>query len=450
MKRILALGIAGVVAAWLLALGLGASLADASTLAALSALAALAVGALGAILLATRWRRRPVAAQLGLVSGVTVAAVAAGTLVASADMFLSTAGTEDLLVVLASAGTAGAVVAQLLAGRIREAVRRLAALAERIGAEPAAGDQVRVSTHGVPAPRNDAKAPTANVPTKELATLAAQLEEASDRLRAAQASERALEASRRELMTWISHDLRTPLAGIRAMAEALEDGVADDAETVARYHRCLQVEVSRLAGMVDDLFQLSRISSGTLRMELEPVVLADLVSDALAVAGRVAEAKGVGLRASPIDPGVKVSLATAEFLRILHNLFENAARHTPSGGTVSLETVFGADEVALSVRDSCGGIPEADLVRVFEAGFRGDAARTLPGSPSPGNTSPGNTSAGSPSGRVPGAQAGLGLAIAQGLAEAHGGRIEVRNEGAGCCFCLHLPLGSLPLGVPAR
>lgn len=393
--------------AWLLAVALGNSLWDAAVLALISALAALAVGAAGAVLLLTRWQHRPVAAHLGILTAITVAAVAAGTLVASADMFLSPSGTEDLLVVLVSSGTVGAVVAQLMAGRMAGAVRRLAALATRMGEAP--------SSH----------CDRGMVPTEELAALGAQLVEVSDRLHAAQVNERTLETSRRELLAWISHDLRTPLSGIRAMAEALEDGVANDQDTVSRYHRGLQVEVERLETMVDDLFQLSRITGGLLHMELETVILSDLVSDALAAAGPVAAGKGVRLLAHPLDPGLKLELATAEFLRLLHNLLENAIRHTPAGGQVSLSAETTGHQVVLAVRDGCGGIPADDLGRVFDLAFRGDPART-------------------PAAGRPGTQAGLGLAIAQGLAQAHGGHIAVRNEGAGCCFRLHLPLRPVP------
>lgn len=408
MRRLVGLGVGGVIVAWLLAVGLGDSVGVATVLAGISASAALVVGIAGVALLMTSWRQLPVASQLGTIIAITVAAVAAGALAAGAAMFLPLAGTEDLLVVLVSAGAVGAVVAQLVAGHMAGGIHRLGVLAARMGEGP-----LSLGGHRP-------------VPTRELAALADRLEEVSGRLYAVQARERALEAGRRELLAWISHDLRTPLSGIQAMAEALEDGVAGDRETVARYHRNLQIEVTRLAAMVDDLFQLSRISSGVLDLKSEVVVLADLVSDALAVAGPVALAKGVRLDARPIDPGIKLDLSTAEFLRVLHNLLENALRHTPEGGQVALEAACGKGEVVLMLRDGCGGIPPNDLGRVFEAGFRGDPART----PSPPR----------PSSEGAGARAGLGLAIAQGLAAAHGGRIVARNEGGGCCFCLHLPL----------
>ena len=232
--------------------------------------------------------------------------------------------------------------------------------------------------------------------------------------------ERSLDASRRELVAWISHDLRTPLAGIQALTEALEDGVVTDPETVSRYYRTIKSEVTRLDGMVDDLFRLSRIHSGLLNLNLELVSLNDVVSDALALVGPMAKAKGVHVVGQVEGTSAKVRLSTTEFLRILRNLLENALRHTPAGGEVSVRARVNDDETVLTVRDGCGGIAEADLARVFELSYRGDAAR----SPKPDK------------------RAGLGLAIAQGLVHAHGGDIEVANESGGCCFTVRLPLAA--------
>src|SRR5207253_6633093 len=117
--------------------------------------------------------------------------------------------------------------------------------------------------------------------TAELDGLRRELTTTADRLAESRERERALERSRRELVAWVSHDLRTPLAGLRAMAEALEDGVATDP---ARYHHRIRVEADRLAALVDDLFELSRIQAGALRLTLERVPVADVVSDALASA----------------------------------------------------------------------------------------------------------------------------------------------------------------------
>ena len=172
--------------------------------------------------------------------------------------------------------------------------------------------------------------------------------------------------------------------------------------------------------MVDDLFRLSRIHSGLLNLNLELVSLNDVVSDALVLVRPMAKAKGVHVVGRVEEGSAKVRISTTEFLRILRNLLENALRHTPAGGEVSVLARVTDDGTVMTVRDGCGGIAKADLVRVFELGYRGDAAR----SPEPDK------------------RAGLGLAIAQGLVQAHGGDIEVANESGGCCFTVRLPLAA--------
>jgi signal transduction histidine kinase len=246
--------------------------------------------------------------------------------------------------------------------------------------------------------------------------------------------ERALEASRRELVAWVSHDLRTPLAGLRAMAEALEDGVVDEPSQVAAYHTALRQGADRLAGMVDDLFELSRIQAGALRLHLDTVPLADLVSDAVAAVGPAAARKRVQVLADRTTTWPTVRGSDAELGRVLRNLLANAVRHTPADGAVvvaagTASTANAAAESAggqmawLSVQDSCGGIPDTDLPRLFDVAYRGETARTPADAPDP----------------LAGG-AGLGLAIARGLVEAHHGSIAVQNAGAGCRFIVHLPL----------
>ena len=232
--------------------------------------------------------------------------------------------------------------------------------------------------------------------------------------------ERQMEASRSELVAWVSHDLRTPLAGLRAMAEALEDGVVGDPETIADYHRRIRVEADRMASLVDDLFELSRINAGALRLSLASVSLGDVVSDAVASAAPVAAARGVHLVAAEAGwPTVYGS--EPELSRVVANLLRNAIRHTPSDGTVTL--TGGQDGVGgwLAVTDSCGGIPAADLPRVFDVAFRGAAARTPA-------TAEGEGGGG-----------GLGLAIVRGLVEAHRGQVAVSNVDGGCRFVVSLP-----------
>jgi signal transduction histidine kinase len=269
--------------------------------------------------------------------------------------------------------------------------------------------------------------------------LASGLERARRRVEAMTDRERALERSRRELVAWVSHDLRTPIAGIRAMVEALDDGVVDEPGEVKRFHLQLVSEADRLARLVDDLFELSRIEADALQLTLEPVPLGELVSDAVASAAIVAQAKGVRLDGRLVGGGrwPAVIGSAPELTRIVHNLLDNAIRHTPPGGAVevvvrtdpaALPGGAGPDTVAgngrrrgfaeVSVRDECGGIPTDELDRVFDLAYRGDMARTP-------------VSAGG---------AGLGLAIARGLAEAHEGDIAVHNEPGGCRFTVRLPL----------
>lgn len=235
--------------------------------------------------------------------------------------------------------------------------------------------------------------------------------------REARARERAAEASRRELVAWISHDLRTPLAGIRAMAEALHDGVVSAPADVSAYAARIRGETERLSGLVDDLFELSRITAGALQLTLSAVPLGDVVSEAVAASGPVAASRGVRIRAAagvwPVVHGSDPELA-----RVIRNLLSNAIRHTPSDGTVVVAAGVDGGEAWLRVDDSCGGIPEADLNRVFDVAFRGSKART------------------------PGDGAGLGLAIARGLVEAHAGHITARNHGPGCRFEVRLPLSA--------
>jgi signal transduction histidine kinase len=249
----------------------------------------------------------------------------------------------------------------------------------------------------------------------ELADTARTLAESRDR-------ERALESSRRELVAWVSHDLRTPLAGLRAMAEALEDGVAAAPE---RYYKQIRIEVDRLAGMVDDLFEISRLQAGAPSARSDRVSLDDLVSDCVAALEPVAGLQGVRLLGRATDAAEVVGNG-AELNRALTNLLVNAIRHTAPDGTVEITVRSTGESTApaaeVTVRDECGGIAPADLARVFEVGFRGEAART----PQPGL----------------GGGAGLGLAITRGIVTAHDGSVEVHNATGGCTFTVRLPLAS--------
>ena len=233
------------------------------------------------------------------------------------------------------------------------------------------------------------------------------------------ATERAAESSRRELVAWVSHDLRTPLAGIRAMSEALEDAVIVDPVEVVDYARRINTESIRLSGMVDDLFELSKIHAGALKLTFHDIPVQDLVADVLESTAPVARKRGVLLSARAEGGWPIVFGSDAELARVLRNLLVNAVRHTPDDGSVTLVAGTDNGQAWLAVQDGCGGIPAPDLPRVFDVAFRGSGAR----SPMPDA-----------------AGAGLGLAIARGLVQAHGGVIAVENRGPGCRFEVRLPI----------
>jgi signal transduction histidine kinase len=231
-------------------------------------------------------------------------------------------------------------------------------------------------------------------------------------------AERRSERSRRELVAGMSHDLRSPLAGIGALADSVLDGIVHRPDEVQDYVRRIQSETGRMTEMVEDLFQLSRATSGTLQLKLRQLPLAEIASDAVAAEAAVARATGVDVHAVAPEDWPLVHASDADLARVLRNVVANAVRHTPAGGSVVL-TAGGLDGGGawLRVDDECGGIPPHDLGRIFEVGYRGTGART------------------------PGAHggAGLGLAIARGLMSAQNGGISVVNRGPGCRAELVLP-----------
>jgi signal transduction histidine kinase len=234
--------------------------------------------------------------------------------------------------------------------------------------------------------------------------------------------QQAAESARRELVAWISHDLRTPLAGIRAMTEALTDSVVADPDEVAQYARQIGAQTQRLTDMVDDLFQLSRISAGALQLTLSAIPLGEVVSEAVAAEAVTASRKGVRLEADASSEWPVVQGSDPELARVVRNLLSNAIRHTPPDGTVVVAAGARDGHAWLRIDDACGGIPETELDRVFDVAFRGNTARTPGPADEPG--------------------AGLGLAIARGIVDAHAGRIEARNHGPGCRFEVMLPLAA--------
>jgi signal transduction histidine kinase len=247
----------------------------------------------------------------------------------------------------------------------------------------------------------DARAPEGG--PAELAELAGSFNEMGENLKR-------LFDSRRELVAWASHDLRTPLANMQAMLEALEDGLGEPEE----YVPALREQVRLLSQLVDDLFELARIDADALTLELRRLPLAPVVSSSLRGVEAEARLRHVRL-ASDVDEALTARFAPEKVERVLMNLLTNALRHTPGDGSVAVraETLHG--EVRVAVEDTGEGLDAETRDRMFERFWRGDRSRTSRG-------------------------AGLGLAIARGLVEAHGGRIWAEDrEGGGARVCFTLP-----------
>jgi signal transduction histidine kinase len=323
----------------------------------ISAAVAAAVGVAGAVVVLAIARVKMTVAAIAAPL-VVVLSVAAGVLAGAASMLLSSTDLTGLLLVILATVPAAVAVGVVIAARIQSTARaaaRAAAVAE---------------------------------------------------------TERRVEAQRRDLVAWVSHDLRTPLAGIRATAEAVQDGVlADPVSAAASIRR----DALRMSAMVDDLLTLSRLQAPSVALDRTDVDLGDLVSDTVAGLRPIADAAGVTLTGGA-PTGLRTTVASPELRRAIANLVVNGIRHTPPGGAVDTTVAVTDGRAVVAVADGCGGIPDEDLAHVFETGWRGTAARR------------------------PDAGAGLGLAIVREVAEAHRGSATVKNTGRGCVFELSLAL----------
>ena len=348
-------------------------------------------------LLLTPIRRRSLTGLLASLVLTGAAASAGALLGAMHAMLVSWSDWKSVVVIMALSGAVTAAAAYAVGRRLVSDNRSLQQAVAEVGAGRVPAADGRRLTAEVERVRN------------ELRSTATALAETRER-------EHALESARRELVAWVSHDLRTPLAGLRAMAEALEDGVVDDPEI---YVKRIISSVDRLNRMVEDLFELSRIQAGELSHPTEPVELRDLVEDCLATLEPLAVANGVQLDAA-VDSPPSVLGSAPELTRALTNLVANGIRHTRDGGEVVVRAAAAGGAAELIVRDECGGLPQEHLGRVFDVGFRGEEART----PQDGLHPPG---------------AGLGLAITRGIVEAHRGTVDVRNTDIGCEFRIVLP-----------
>ncbi len=347
------------------------------------------------------WMRRSPKLVWTLMAGYLLAGVLTflNVLVTARLMFLSR---HDLLlatVLLVFAAIIAAALGYLLSGSVVAAIARL----NRAAREVAGGDlDVEVPVEG----------------SDEVAALAASFNEMTSRLREAERTRLEVEAARRDLLAAVGHDLRTPLASVRVIVEALADGVVDDPETVARYLRTAQGHLNALSHLVDDLFMLAQLDSGGVELERQPNSMTDLISDTLQSFSVRAEQQEVTLRGEP-DATVDVAIFDARSIeRALANLVENALRYTPPGGEVVLRSAGTPGGLSVSVSDTGPGIADADLPRVFERFYRGEASRS----------------------RATGGS-GLGLAIVKAVVEAHAGSVSVETaRGRGTTFSFVLPV----------
>jgi len=312
------------------------------------------------------------------------------------------ASEHDLLlaiVLLVFAGGMAMVLGYFLSSTVTERIHLLKAASEQL----AQGDlQARVSVSG----------------RDEVATLATTFNRMAAQLQTADQKQRELESLRRDLIAWVSHDLQTPLTSIRAILEAISDGVVEDPDTVKRYLNTAQRDVQNLSALIDDLFQMAQLDAGGFPLNSVEASLSDLLSDTLESFTQLARQSEITLEGevdSDVDP---VCMDTQAIGRVLNNLLGNALRHTPPQGHVRVRVHRSAGGVEVTVSDTGAGIRAEDLPHIFERFYRGDASRS----------------------RSRGAGAGLGLAIARGIVQAHGGEIRVESQnGKGTQFTFMIP-----------
>jgi signal transduction histidine kinase len=361
---------------------------------ALLLLPAVALSALAGALAAPLLMRSPLRGRLVALALVATLVGLANLAVIARLMFLSAHDAAQIALLLVYSTAAGIGVALAGARTSITAVERLAATARRL----AAGDL------GARAGRLGAD--------PELEVVAAGLDEMAARLSASLKRHRAAEEQRRDLVTAVSHDLRTPLAGLRAMVEAIDEGVVDDPPTIRRYVAEMRGAVDSLVVLVDDLFELVQLDAGPLAAESERARLDEVVGSAVAACDAQATEKGLALETKLDGAAAQCS---PRVTRVIQNLIQNAIRHTPADGTVRVEAHRMRDRIEVVVEDSGEGIERAALDRIFDPFWRGDAARAGPG-------------------------AGLGLALAKRIVEALGGRIVVESEPTrGSRFAVLLP-----------
>ena len=319
---------------------------------------------------------------------------------ASRAMFISSHDYRLFLVLLVLACGIALVVGDQLVAPVARDIQRLGAVAEAV----ADGDLTqRTDIH-----RSD-----------EVGRAAVAVDRMVARLADAQREREAVAGARQHLLSSVSHDLRTPLAAMRAAVESVRDGVADDPD---RYLALVEHHLTTMEQLLDQLHQYARIESGQAARHREVVSLSELADETVETLTPIADRRGITLVATADGPA-HASVNATEMSRVLRNLLDNAIRHSPAGGRVLLRVRDGAS-VVVSVTDEGPGFPDSFRPIAFEPFTRADEARGAGGS------------------------SGLGLAIAKALVEGHGGTIRL-GTGPGGDVIIELPaVARRPGGTP--
>jgi signal transduction histidine kinase len=251
----------------------------------------------------------------------------------------------------------------------------------------------------------------------ELAELAEDASRMVAQLSVREAERDAADAARRDLVAAVSHDLRTPLTSLRLLADAIEDDLVD-ADTRREYVEQMSFHLRALSALIDDLFELSRLEAGDLQWSMQQVQLAELVTEAVEAMRAQADARGVRVSAT-VPVGLVPARADPERLqRVLFNLIQNAIRHTPADGSVTVRAQANGAGIEVEVADTGSGLAAVDREHAFEPFYRGGEGKARPAGGS-----------------------GLGLTICRAIVEAHGGRIWFADAPSGACVRFSLPTG---------
>ncbi len=254
----------------------------------------------------------------------------------------------------------------------------------------------------------------------EIAQLATTFNDMAQNLQEVDEQKRQLEQTRRDLIAWVSHDLRTPLTSMRLMIEAILDGVVQDDETIHRYMDNSRAEIEHLSHLIDDLFELAQLDVGHLKLDFQKASIRDLISDTIGSMMPKAEQHHIDLKGEVADHVDMIQMAPDKVQRVLSNLVDNAIKYTPEDECVTLRAYPSDKAIRIDIHNSGSYISEDVLPRLFESFYRGERSRTQ------GDDGVRGT--------------GLGLAIARGFIEAHGGRIWATSEkGKGTTFSFTLP-----------